>query len=263
MTTAAGPPPALQAEHLHKHFGGVVAVADFSLALPPGEIVGLIGPNGAGKTTVFNLLTGVYRPDHGRIIIEGADIGRLKPDRITDLGVSRTFQNIRLFKDLTALENVKVGFQPRLRQSLAGALLRFPAFRREEQEIEGEAQRLLELLDLTLWRDVLAGSLPYGPQRRLEIARALAARPKVLLLDEPAAGANDRESAGLRELLHDIRERFDLSMLVIEHDMPFVMGLARRLIVLDGGETIAAGPPDEVRRNPKVIEAYLGEGAAV
>lgn len=252
----------LSARGVSRCFGGLTAVCDFDLDLFAGEIVGLIGPNGAGKTTVFNLLTGVYEPTRGNISVRGCDIGRMKPDGIAGLGVARTFQNIRLFRDMTVLENVKVGCQPRKRQSLLGALVRSKHFRAEEAAFEREALELLEMMGLSEVRGVQAGALAYGQQRRLEIARALAGRPKILLLDEPAAGANERESADLQALIREIRARFDLTILVIEHDMPFVMGLVARLLVLDHGETIACGTPEEVRAHPKVIEAYLGQEAA-
>jgi branched-chain amino acid transport system ATP-binding protein len=251
--------PLLTAERLTKHFGGLTAVADFSVSLTPGEIVGLIGPNGAGKTTVFNLLTGVYAPDAGRVLLEDKDITQLSPDRVTARGVARTFQNIRLFGKMTVLENVQVGFEVHNQSTLTDAIVRSGRLRREEQRIETGALELLSLLGLDQYAYTLSRNLPYGQQRKLEIARALATAPKVLLLDEPAAGMNDTETAALRELLLRIREQFKLTMLVIEHDMPFVMGLAGRLLVLDDGAIIAEGTAAEIRANPAVIEAYLGK----
>ncbi|MGD0088935.1 MAG: branched-chain amino acid ABC transporter ATP-binding protein/permease [Planctomycetota bacterium] len=248
----------LCAARLSKRFGGLAAVSEFSVDLLPGEIVGLIGPNGAGKTTVFNLLTGVYVPDAGSISLEGRSLLRLSPDRVTARGLARTFQNIRLFNQMTVIENVKVGFEVHTRSGLASCILRSRSFREEEERIEAGARSLLRSLGLEEQAGTLSRNLPYGQQRKLEIARALATSPKVLLLDEPAAGMNDSESAALRALLLEIRERYNLTMLVIEHDMPFVMGLAGRLLVLDEGVTIAQGTAAEIRSNPAVIEAYLG-----
>lgn len=249
----------LTATSLRKTFGGITAVTDFGLALHSGEIVGLIGPNGAGKTTVFNLLTGVYQPDTGCIELNGIDLRRLPPHRVTTCGIARTFQNIRLFREMTVLENVKVGYESRRKTGLVGAVLRNSGFKEEERKIDQDAIALLNLLGLGHQPEELSRNLPYGLQRKLEIARALATGPKVLLLDEPAAGMNESESADLRAVLIEIRARFNLSILVIEHDMPFVMGLASRLLVLDHGVTIAEGNPDEIRANPAVIEAYLGK----
>jgi len=249
----------LEARGLRKQFGGLTAVADFSVSLRKNEIVGVIGPNGAGKTTVFNLLTGVYVPDSGTIELDGVDLKQLPPHRVTASGVARTFQNIRLFKDMSVLENVKVGFEVRRKARLLSAVFRQQSFHKEEAMIEREARELLNLLGLAEQADNRSRNLPYGQQRKLEIARALATGPKVLLLDEPAAGMNESESAALRELLLKIRERFQLSILLIEHDMPFVMGLVSRLIVLDHGSIIAEGTPEEIRKNPAVIEAYLGK----
>jgi len=251
--------PVLVARDLQKQFGGLTAVSNFSVTLFSGEIVGLIGPNGAGKTTIFNLLTGVYVPNAGSIELDGKSLLRLSPDRVTAQGVARTFQNIRLFREMTVLENVKVGFQPRLQSNLLSTLLRSRSFRDEELQIEAEAMALLTMLGLADKAGHISRNLPYGQQRKLEIARALATSPKLLLLDEPAAGMNDSESAGLQKLLTEIRERFKLTMLLIEHDMPFVMGLAGRLLVLDHGTVIATGTPSEIRSNPAVIEAYLGK----
>jgi branched-chain amino acid transport system ATP-binding protein len=244
---------------LQKNFGGIVVARDIDLTLHSGRIVGLIGPNGAGKTTVFNLLTGVYRPDEGTIRLAGRDLVGLKPHQIAAAGMSRTFQNIRLFPDLSVLDNVRVACHVRGRHGIASTVLRFPAHVAQERGIEERSRRLLALFDLDARRHEAARSLPYGDQRRLEIARALATEPKVILLDEPAAGMNPRETHALAGLIRRLREEFGVTVLLIEHDMGLVMEICDRITVLDYGVTIAAGARDEVQKNPRVIEAYLGQ----
>jgi branched-chain amino acid transport system ATP-binding protein len=239
-------------------FGGLTAVSDFSLNLKEGEIVGLIGPNGAGKTTAFNAITGIYAPTSGKIMFLGNDITGFLPDKITKLGVARTFQNIRLFENMSVFENVLVGHHLRIKSTFIDATLRTPRYNQEESMMRAQTFELLEKVNLTEHMDEKASSLPYGQQRHLEIARALATRPKLLLLDEPAAGMNPRESEDLMEFLKQIRDKFNLTILLIEHHMQVVMGICERILVLDHGITIAEGTPDEVQSNERVIEAYLG-----
>jgi len=246
-------------DNLGMQFGGLTAVKDFSIAIDPGELVGLIGPNGAGKTTVFNMITGFLTPTFGKVLWQGRDITGWPPHTITAQGIARTFQNIRLFADMTVLENVMVSFHHTLRSRFWKAMLGLPSHKREERRIETEARDFLEELHLGHLADEKAGSLPYGQQRRLEIARALAARPKLLLLDEPAAGMNPQETMELARLVREIRDRHRLTIFLIEHDMKFVMGLCERIKVLDYGITIAEGTPAEIQRHPDVIKAYLGE----
>ncbi len=253
----------LKVSNLTKNFGGLCAVSNVNMEINEKELIGLIGPNGAGKTTLFNLLTGVYEPSEGSIQlnVDGTmkEIGGMKPYKVTHMGLARTFQNIRLFKNLTVLDNVKIAMHQNIKYGSIQAILRTPKFYKEEERVLKKAEEYLQVVKLFNKKDELAKNLPYGEQRRLEIARALAIEPKILFLDEPAAGMNPQETADLTKLIHQIKDDFNLTIILIEHDMSLVMTICERIYVLDYGKCIANGVPEEIKNNKRVIKAYLGE----
>ena len=262
MVQSNGNSTVLSIDGLTKFFGGLRAVHDFDVHIKDGELVGLIGPNGAGKTTIFNMITGTYPVSAGSILFKGQNITDLPAHEVTHLGVGRTFQNIRIFPNLTVLDNVRVAYHPHASYNVFDGILRSRRFGRGEKEMTDRAMQFLSVFGLEKYQDSLASNLPYGEQRRMEIARALATEPELLLLDEPAAGMNPGEIMELMDLIHFIRDRIDLTILLIEHQMRVVMGICEWITVIDFGEIIARGTPEEIRDNPKVVEAYLGSRAA-
>ena len=249
----------LEVRNLGIDFGGLTAVNNLDMDVYEGEIYGLIGPNGAGKTTVFNMLTKVYQPSRGTIKLDGQDMAKLDPVQANIAGVARTFQNIRLFSGLSVLDNVKIGMHNQIKYGLLTSILRLPGFYKTEKAADEKAMELLDIFGLKKYADLTAGNLPYGAQRRLEIARALATQPKLLLLDEPAAGMNPQETQDLMDMIRNIRDNFPISILLIEHDMKLVMGICERITVLNFGQMLAQGVPEEIQSNPEVIKAYIGE----
>jgi branched-chain amino acid transport system ATP-binding protein len=257
MTTNAS--PILEVTDLGIDFGGLTAVNNLDLKIYPNEIVGLIGPNGAGKTTVFNMLTKVYQPTRGTILLDGQDTAKMTVIDVNKAGIARTFQNIRLFSNMSVIDNVKIGMNNQITYNNIEAVLRLPKFREQEAKVTEEAMELLRIFGLDKDADLIAGNLPYGAQRRLEIARAMATKPKLLLLDEPAAGMNPQETADLMDMIRFVRDHFHIAILLIEHDMKLVMGICERISVLNYGMLLAEGTPAEIQANPQVIKAYLGE----